>query len=77
MNFTIKNMPEALHKAIKDRARANRRSINSEILERLETSLTPERLDPESFIDQVRLIRRRSDLGLSAHETAASLRGGK
>ena len=36
MTITLKNIPPALHKRLKDSAVRNRRSLNSEILARLE-----------------------------------------
>ena len=37
LNLTLKNIPKALHARLKESAEQNRRSLNSEILARLET----------------------------------------
>jgi len=37
LNLTLKNIPKALHARLKESAEKNRRSLNSEILARLES----------------------------------------
>jgi plasmid stability protein len=37
-NVTIRNVPEELHAALKERARRNRRSLNEEVLALLESA---------------------------------------
>ncbi len=39
VSLTLKNLPEELHARLKASAQANRRSLNSEILARLESQL--------------------------------------
>lgn len=57
MNITVKNIPDHLHKALKLRARRNKRSMNSEILHCLEAAVAPARLDTAAFLDEVRRLR--------------------
>lgn len=40
LNLTLKNIPEDLHAQLKESAEKNRRSLNSEILVRLESEFT-------------------------------------
>ena len=40
LNLTLKNIPKALHARLKESAEKNRRSLNSEILARLETQFS-------------------------------------
>jgi len=37
MNITVKNLPESVYRVIKREAKRNRRSLNSEVIEVLET----------------------------------------
>ena len=39
VNLTIKNIPDALYEALRSAADSSRRSINSEVIVRLETAL--------------------------------------
>lgn len=43
--LTLKNIPEALHELLKESAERNRRSLNSEILVRLESGFTAPIID--------------------------------
>lgn len=54
---TIKNMPDELYAQIKRRAKANRRSINSEILISLDQTLRSHQDDVEEIIAQARVVR--------------------
>jgi len=47
LTLTLKNIPENLHAMLKESAERNRRSLNSEILARLERELTAPTVDPE------------------------------
>ena len=47
LTLTLKNIPEHLHAMLKECAERNRRSLNSEILARLERDLTAPTVDPE------------------------------
>lgn len=44
-NLTLKNIPDELHARLKESAERNRRSLNSEILVRLESAFTAPRVD--------------------------------
>ena len=46
--LTLKNIPEDLHAKLKESAEKNRRSLNSEILVRLESDFTAPRVEPEA-----------------------------
>lgn len=47
LTLTLKNIPEDLHAMLKQSAEKNRRSLNSEILARLERDLAAPTVDPE------------------------------
>ena len=51
--ITIKNIPDNLYKQIKKSAAQNYRSINGEVLYRLQNSLTEKQVDPEELIKKI------------------------
>jgi len=59
---TLKSIPDDLYERIKQSATENRRSINSEIIVRLERSLKSKRVDPEAFLARVDMLRNRVGL---------------
>jgi hypothetical protein len=56
VNLTLKNIPDALYEALKRAAESNRRSINSELLVRLEAALKP-RPSVEETLARIRALR--------------------
>lgn len=59
-NITVKNVPENVYTRLKLAAAANRRSINNEVIIRLERTLLTPRVNPEEAIAQARLLRRKT-----------------
>jgi len=57
--LTIKNVPEKLHRQLKQSAAQHRRSLNSEAIYCLETVLASSRVDPKEFLAEVRALRKR------------------
>jgi plasmid stability protein len=57
--LTIKNVPDDLHKRLKESAAQHRRSINSEAITCLENALVGKRLDPREFLARVDARRKR------------------
>jgi plasmid stability protein len=57
--LTIKNVPEKLHKRLKESAAQHRRSINSEAISCLEKVLGAHRVDPREFLAEVDAMRKR------------------
>lgn len=52
--ITVKNIPDELYARLKAAAECNRRSINGEIISRIERSLTPRRTPTEPLLARVR-----------------------
>jgi len=48
--ITLKNIPEELYERLKESAADHRRSLNSEIIVRLEHALLSARIDPDAFL---------------------------
>jgi len=61
-NLTIKNLPDAVHQRLKEIAALNRRSLNSEIIHRLERSVGTAPVDTEGLLARVRAVRERAAL---------------
>jgi hypothetical protein len=55
--LTIKGMPDALYERIRESAGANYRSINSEVIMRLEQALGSRRAAPEDLLARIRRAR--------------------
>ena len=70
VTITLKNIPEPLYEGLKASATRNRRSLNGEVIARLESSLDETReLSPEQKLEAVARVRemlggRTFDLGL-------------
>ncbi|MCW5881335.1 MAG: Arc family DNA-binding protein [Anaerolineae bacterium] len=56
--ITVKNIPDDLYAALKARAEAHHRSINSEIIVCIERTVRPQRIDVEAALSQARALRR-------------------
>ena len=56
--LTLKQVPEALYLALKERASAHRRSLNSEAIVCLEQALTPRPFNPRDWLAKARELRR-------------------
>ena len=54
LTLTLKNIPENLHAMLKESAENNRRSLNSEILARLEQDFAAPVVDPEVHARELR-----------------------
>ena len=57
--LTIKGMPDPLYRRLKERAAANRRSLNSEILVALEQAVTSRPPDAEALLARADALRAR------------------
>lgn len=55
--LTLKNIPDELHRLLKERAMRNRRSLNSEVLHCLEEAVMPPARDPEALLARVDAFR--------------------
>lgn len=58
-NITLKNVPDPLYERLKEVAAQRRRSLNSEIIVRLERSLGAAPVDAEALLARTRAVRER------------------
>jgi hypothetical protein len=54
LTLTLKNIPKPLHTMLKASAEKNRRSLNSEILARLERELAAPTVDPKAHAKELK-----------------------
>lgn len=74
---TVKDLPEKLHRQLKARALRHRRSLNSEIIEVLETATTSRKVDPDSLIAHAAALRMRVGGRLTDTDLAAFRQAGR
>ena len=75
--LTIKNMPDELYRLLKESARRQRRSINSEALLRLELALRGVREDEDELLERIRDIRSRFRGYLTEDDRKAAIAEGR
>lgn len=73
--MTVKDVPEKLHRRLKARAAAHRRSLNSEVIACLEATAGAQKLDPDTLLARAASLRSRvggrlTDSDLAAFRTA-------
>ena len=57
ISITLKDIPPAIHTALKHRAKQHGRSLNKEALACLETAVTPAKIDVEAMLTDIRRYR--------------------
>ena len=62
-SITIKDIPSEVHEKLIERAMLNRRSLNAEIIECLESIFRVRRIDPEQELERIKQVR--EEIGLS------------
>ena len=58
-NVNVKNLPKDLHRRLKERAKRNHRSLNSELIACLQEAVMPTRIDPDEAAERIRVLRAR------------------
>jgi len=80
MNITLKSVPTKLHARLKEAAKRNGRSINTEAIAALEREYLPVRLDPVKHLELIRATQRDHPLrgpDLTDTELKAAIREGR
>lgn len=58
-NVNVKNLPKEIHRRLKERAKRNHRSLNSELIACLQDAVMPKRIDPDEAAERIRVLRMR------------------
>ena len=75
--ITIKDVPTALHRALKVRARTHGRSLNKEVISTLESALHASPIDATAIGDHARAVRDTMDVYLTQKELKAFKNAGR
>ena len=75
--MTIKNIPDELYEELKQRAAANRRSINNEVIVLIEHAVKYQVQDPDEVLERVRVLREKLDLYVTEDEITAAKNEGR
>ena len=76
--ITVKDIPDELYRRLKTAAASNRRSINREIISRIEQSLRSRRVTAEQILARVQLLHETYDeRALSIEQVEAARRVGR
>lgn len=75
--ITIKNLPDALYETLKSLAKNHQRSLNSELIYRIQSSVGAERVDPEKLRSMAREFRKRAKIRLSPEEVDKAINSGR
>lgn len=75
--ITLKNLPARLHRALRHSAERNRRSLNAEIISRLETSIGSQRVDVGALLERARRLRESLEFETNAEEIDRAKRQGR
>lgn len=55
--ITLKNVPSELYDRVKQKAKANHRSINNELISIIEQSVMPQQIDVNAWLEKARQLR--------------------
>jgi plasmid stability protein len=69
--ITIKDMPARLHRELKARAEIHGRSLNTEVLACLETSVRSSAVDIDRLLENARALRRSTPVRLTEKDLVA------
>jgi plasmid stability protein len=58
--ITVKNIPPELYERLKQTAKANRRSINSEVIVCIERAMSTQQAHPEEIVAKARRLREKT-----------------
>ncbi|MCB8981023.1 MAG: Arc family DNA-binding protein [Ardenticatenaceae bacterium] len=75
--MTIKNIPDELYEELKQRAAANRRSVNNEVIVLIERAVQYQVQDPKEVLERVRVLREKLDLYVTEDEITAAKNEGR
>ncbi|MGD2049464.1 MAG: Arc family DNA-binding protein [Chloroflexota bacterium] len=77
-SITVKNIPADIYERLKQSAKANRRSINSEIIVIIEEAVRSKKAAPEEFLVRARQLREKTaDYSITDDEFTTAKQAGR
>ncbi|MFA5668050.1 MAG: Arc family DNA-binding protein [Balneolaceae bacterium] len=76
-NITVKNIPKQIYDKVREQAKANHRSINSEIIACLEQVVLPQQVSTEEVLYNARRLRNKVTGSLTTEEIEAAIKQGR
>ncbi len=76
-NITIKGIPDDVYQKLKLQAEKHHRSVNSEVIMTLKSSLESKKHDPDILIDRARMLKKRAKGTLSMEEIQQAIDQGR
>lgn len=77
ITITIKGLSKEAHQALKKRAATHGRSLNTEAIAVLESSVRSQQVDSQAMLARIRAIRPRPKMSLSSAQLKAGIREGR
>lgn len=74
---TIKNIPDELYEQLKIMAKANRRSINNEVIVIIEQAIEHQTPNPNEVLNRVKQLREKLDIYVTEEEITAAKNEGR
>lgn len=56
-SLTIRDLPESVHRKLREQAERHHRSLNSEVIATLSSVVVPARVDSEAMLQRIRALR--------------------
>lgn len=76
-SITIRDIPDEVHKRLKERAERHHRSLNSEIIVSLKRSVMSHERDPDQILARADQLRKRVKGSLTMEEIQAAIEEGR
>lgn len=76
-NITVKGIPDEVYQKLKRQADLNHRSVNSQVIMTLKSSVTSYKLDSESLIERARELKSKAKGTLSIEEIQQAIDQGR
>jgi len=76
-NITVKNIPKQIYDKVREQAKANHRSINSEIIACLEQVVLPRQVSTEEVLYNARRLRNKVTGSLTTEEIETAIKQGR
>ena len=77
VSMTLKNIPDELHRRLRERAEAHGRSLNKEILASLEQVAYARRITVPDYLSRVERVHRKIDFQVTFDEIQKAIESGR